>query len=234
MHNTAKTFWGSLAAFVLVTAGSVAQEPAQTAETADPASDESIQQQTQTSQGTTLYFPDYVDGGGWSVQLAISNVARSAAAAVAVTAYDQDGQPLPELFDSETTFEIPPLGSRVLRSVGTGEIRRGWIEVRTVPPSVSGLLTYRHAGSGVEVGVVPVRLGDRFALFVEESSEIGTGLALFKPEADSEVEITNRASACPGALGASLSRLEATTAFPDRLPQMRSAWDVPRSSAPGA
>ncbi len=153
MRNITKTFWGSLAAFVLLSAGSVAHEPAQTAETADPASDESIQQQTQTSQGTTLYFPDYVDGGGWSVQLAISNVARRAAAAVAVTAYDQDGQPLPELFDSETTFEIPPLGSRVLRSVGIGEIRRGWIEVRTVPPSVSGLLTYRHSGSGANAQV---------------------------------------------------------------------------------
>ncbi len=192
MRNITKTFWGSLAAFVLLSAGSAAQGSAQAVETADPASDGSIQQQTQTSQGATLYFPDYVDGGGWSVQLAISNVARRAAAAVAVTAYDQDGHPLPELFDSETTFEIPPLGSRVLRSVGTGEIRRGWIEVRTVPPSVGGLLTYRHSGSGVEVGVAPVRLGDRFALFVEESSEIGTGLALFKPEADSEVEIRIR------------------------------------------
>ncbi len=205
MRDIATTFRGVLIACVLLSAGSAAPRPAQAVQTADVPSGESIQQQTQAKQGATLYFPDYVDGGGWSVQLAISNVARRASAAVAVTAYDQDGQSLPELFGSETTFEIPPLGSQVLRSVGTGEIRRGWIEVRTVPPSVSGLLTYRHSGSGVEVGVAPVRLGDRFALFVEESSEIGTGLALFKPEADSGVEIRIRDEAGTDPLGQELT-----------------------------
>ncbi len=206
MRNVAKTFWGSLAAFVLLSAGSAAQGPGKAVETADSASDESIQQQTQTSQGTTLYFPDYVDGGGWSVQLAISNVARSAAAAVAVSAYDQDGQPLPELFDSETTFEIPPLGSRVLRSVGTEEIRRGWIEVRTDPPSVSGLLTYRNSETGVEVGVAPVELGDRFALFVEETSEVGAGLAVYKPDPDSRIELRIRNESGMDPLGEALIR----------------------------
>ena len=80
---------------------------------------------------TTLYFSDYVDGGGWAVQLALSNVDPTAAAAVIVTAYDQEGQPGPELFDSETTFEIPSRGSRVLRSAGAGSIRRGWIQVQS-------------------------------------------------------------------------------------------------------
>ena len=126
--------------------------------------DDSIIRQTQEPGETVLYFPDYVDGGSWSVQLALSNLARRAGAAVVVTAYDQNGQPIPELFGSETAFEIPPLGSRVLSSAGTGSVRRGWIEVRTDPPAVSGLLTYRNSDNGVEVGVAPVDLGDRFAL----------------------------------------------------------------------
>ena len=42
---------------------------------------------------TTLYFPDYVDGGGWSVQLALSHIADEDAA-VLVTAYDREGQPI--------------------------------------------------------------------------------------------------------------------------------------------
>ena len=137
---------------------------------------------------TTLYFPDYVDGGGWSVQLAVSNIDTTAAAAVVVTAYDQEGQPVPELFDSEVAFEIPSLGNRVLRSTGVGEVRRGWIEVGTDTASVSGLLTYRHAETGIEVGVDPVELGDHFALFVEESSDIGTGLAIFNPDPSSTIE----------------------------------------------
>ena len=139
-----------------------------------------------------LYFPDYVDGGGWSVQLVLSNVARRAGASVVVTAYDQDGQPVPELFGSETAFEILPLGSRVLSSAGTGQVRRGWIEVRTRPSAVSGLLTYRNSESGVEVGVAPVELGDRFALYVEETVEVGAGLAVFKPDPDSRIELRIR------------------------------------------
>ena len=141
---------------------------------------------------TTLYFPDYVDGGGWSVQLAVSNIDTTAAAAVVVTAYDQEGQPIPEFFDSEGTFEIPALGSRVLRSTGMGEIRRGWIEVGTDTASVSGLLTYRNTGTGLEVSVEPVELGNHFALFVEESSGIGTGLAIFKPDPASTIEFRIR------------------------------------------
>ena len=137
---------------------------------------------------TTLYFPDYVNGGEWSVQLAVSNIDTTAAAAVVVTAYDQEGQPIPGFFDSEATFEIPALGSRVLGSTGMGEIRRGWIEVRTDTASVSGLLTYRNADTGLEVSVEPVELGNHFALFVEESSGIGTGLAIFKPDPSSTIE----------------------------------------------
>ena len=140
-------------------------------------------------EGTTLYFPDYVDGGEWSVQLALSHIAAADEdAAVLVTAYDQGGQPIPGFFDSEGTFGIPPLGTRILRSAGVGEIRRGWIEVRTDTASVSGLLTYRNTETGLEVSVEPVELGNHFALFVEESSGIGTGLAIFKPDPSSTIE----------------------------------------------
>ena len=45
---------------------------------------------------TTRYFPDYVDGGGWSVQLALSHIAAATEdAEIIVTAYDQEGQPIP-------------------------------------------------------------------------------------------------------------------------------------------
>ena len=137
----------------------------------------------------TLYFPDYVDGGGWSVQLALSHIAAADEdAEIIVTAYDREGQPIPEFFDPEGAFGIPPLGTRVLRSAGVGEIRRGWIEVKTYTTSVSGLLTYRNTETGLEVSVEPVELGNHFALFVEESSGIGTGLAIFKPDPSPTIE----------------------------------------------
>ena len=136
----------------------------------------------------TLYFPDYVDGGGWSVQLAISNIDPAENAATVVTAYDQEGQAIPGFFDFEGPFELPPLGTRVFRSAGAGDLRRGWIKVKADTLSVSGLLTYRNAGTGLEVSVESAELGNRFALFVEESSGIGTGLAIFKPDPASTIE----------------------------------------------
>ena len=158
------------------------------------------------SQEMPLVFPDYVDGGGWSVQLVLSNVDPDGAAEVRVEVYDPDGQPVLDLFDSDLTLEIPALGSRVLRSAGSGANRRGWIQVGSTAVTISGLLTYRHAQSGIEVGVEPAELGKQFALFVEESETIGAGLALFKPEASSEIEFQLRDEAGMDPIGKILTR----------------------------
>ncbi len=151
-----------------------------------------IRTRSEEPQETNLVFPDYVDGGGWSVQLVLTNVDPAAAAEVVVDVYDPEGRPVPDLFDSDLTQEVPALGSRVLRSAGSGAIRRGWIQVEADAARISGLLTYRHAHSGIEVGVEPARLGKQFALFVEESGTVGAGLALFKPDAESRVELRIR------------------------------------------
>ena len=163
---------------------------------------------------TTLYFPDYADGGGWSVQLALSHTAAPAAedTEVLVIAYDRGGQPIREFFGTRDviegknvsthtpdSFKLPPLGTQVLQSLHTLGLftnpdseppgfRRGWIEVTTDTATVSGLLTYKNAETGVEVSVEPVELGNHFALFVEESIDVGTGLAIFKPDPSSRIE----------------------------------------------
>ena len=201
MGSIAKTFWGLLLAGLLLAASSAAQSPAPPLKSARPASDDSIQSQTQQPQGTLLYFPDYVEGGGWSVQLMLGNIDPTRSVQVVVEAYDPEGQTVPGLFESGSPFEIPPRGSRVLRSAGAGATRRGWIEVRAEPGSVNGLLTYRNSESGVEVGVQPVQLRDQFALFVEETSEIGTGLAIFKPDASPEIEFQIRDEAGSDPIG---------------------------------
>ena len=170
--------------------------PAQTAgappeDVRHPAED-SIAGQAQEQGATILYFPDYVDGGGWSVQLVLNNVDPDAAAEVRVKVFDPHAQPVLDLFDSDITLEVRSLGSRVLKSAGSGSIRQGWIQVETESATVSGLLTYRHAESGIEVGVEPVRLGTGFALFVEESTRVGAGVAVFKPDAASRLELRLR------------------------------------------
>lgn len=147
---------------------------------------------TPTPSDTTLYFPDYVDGDGWSVQLVLINVSATTSASVTVSVNDQSGQVVRNLFNSRLSFEVPSQGNRVLKSDGTGNIRRGWIEVHAATGSVSGLLTYRHIETGIEVAVEPVALGNHFALFVEETSDIGTGMAIFKPEASPTLELRIR------------------------------------------
>ena len=187
-----KTLWGPLLGVFLLPALYSVQRPTEPMETAPPPVDDSIPHQTRSPAETVLVFPDYVDGGGWTVQLALSNVVADTPAEVAVDVYDQAGRLILDLFDSGSTFEIPPQGSRVLRSVGSGTIRRGWIQVRSDTGAVSGLLTYRQGATGIEVGVAPVELGDRFALFVEESGDVGAGVAIFKPDASPGLELRIR------------------------------------------
>ena len=145
-----------------------------------------------TPSDTTLYFPDYVDGDGWSVQLVIINVSATTSASVTVNVYSQSGQAVRNLFTSGPSLRVPSQGNQVLKSDGAGNIRRGWIEVHAESGSVSGLLTYRHIRTGIEVAVEPVALGNHFALFVEETSDIGTGMAIFKPEASPTLELRIR------------------------------------------
>ncbi len=186
-------FWGPLSALLLVLVSSRAQEPARPVEDANRSPDGAISQQTGNSgEENTLVFPDYVDGSGWSVQLALSNVDPDATVEVQIEVYDQGGRAIFDLFESESEVEIPSLGSRVWRSAGEGAIRRGWIEVRTNSAAVSGLLTYRDAGSGIEVGVNPAELGQQFALYVEESPTVGSGVAVFKRRTASGVELRLR------------------------------------------
>ena len=64
--------------------------------------------------------------------------------------------------------------------------------METNAAAVSGLLTYRHAQSGIEVSVEAVELGHQFALFVQETEAIGSGLALFKPGSSSGIEFRIR------------------------------------------
>ena len=193
-----KKLWCPLVVLLLfpatVSAERRAGQPLETPKKIAHAGD-SIQYRVQASSESTLYFPDYVDGGGWSIQLALSNIDPNRSASVIVTAYDSQGQEVSGLFDSGSRFEISARGSRVLRSAGAGgAVRRGWIEVRSEIgiASVRGLLTYRDSETGVEVGVEPVPLSDHFALFVETSSDIGAGLAIYKPDASSEIEFRLR------------------------------------------
>ena len=68
-----------------------------------------------------FYFPDFVVGGGWSVQVSINNTDSVSPANVLVTTYDQEALPFPGLFSGDnplavSRISIPPLGVATLTS----------------------------------------------------------------------------------------------------------------------
>ena len=107
-----RTLWGSLVVALMLSAASAAQGPAQAVETAGPAADDSIQLQTQTG-GTVLYFPDYVDGGGWSVQLVLGNLDPNRSAQADVEVYDPQGRRVSRFFSSGTVIRANRDGTSV-------------------------------------------------------------------------------------------------------------------------
>ena len=92
-----KKIWVPLFALLLLPASYSVQRRDERPETSQPPHEDSIRSQTEEPGETVLYFPDYVDGGGWSVQLALSNV------------------------DADTGAEVVPWKST------TGTVGRSWI-----------------------------------------------------------------------------------------------------------
>ena len=94
-------------------------------------------------------------------------------------------------------FEIPTGGTAIYQSPSGGELVRGTILVLQAPdPSpfeenaLSAVLTYRQAETAMEVSVPPFDTSkpvfgteQAYSIFIEETAEIGTGLALWRSPA---------------------------------------------------
>ena len=149
-----------------------------------------------------LFFADFVDGAGWSVQVAVSNnsLTRSLTGLI-VFAGSEPRRPEdpPTDWDSLPRFTLPPGGTRIYTTAGTGPIVRGGVLVgqlsgfdpfRSETRMMSAVLTYRHSASGLEVTVLPLTADDlmspvfdeepAYAIFVEESQTVSVGLAVWK------------------------------------------------------
>ena len=151
-------------------------------------------------------FADFTSGGGWSVQVAIQNNSVERPLRGVLLARDGEAVPLDIFGPLEPTslfggvgikFEIPTGGTAIYQSPSEGELVRGTILVLLAPdPSpfeentLSAVLTYRYAETGMEVSVPPFDtskpvLGTEqaYSIFIEETAEIGTGLALWRSPA---------------------------------------------------
>ncbi len=131
----------------------------------------------------TLYFPHYGDGDGLRMTFVVSNYS-DATATGALSVYDTFGDPAPLPFESGTAsvveLTLPPNSSTVLRTQGTSDpLRTGFVRVELDQEEVSGVAIFKFA-SGLEASVLPSQTGKRFALFVERSSDLDTGIAIYR------------------------------------------------------
>ena len=165
-----------------------------------------------TAQDEGKLFADFTVGAGWSVQVAIQNNSTKDRLTGWLLARDGDSRTLDifgptqpmGLFGGEAVpVSIPPNGTAVYKSLDEGDLVRGTVLILKTSETgpfeenvLSALLTYRNTESGLEVSVPPFDLDPVFfgtelaySIFIEETSQIGTGLALWK-NLDSEVCMT--------------------------------------------
>jgi len=130
--------------------------------------------------GPYFYFSHYADGDGWSMQLVINNLSQNRATGRLIV-YDKNGtlQELP--FDSGPASEIQltlePLATSVIRTLGSSvPIKTGYIRVELDQREISGVAIFKNV-NGTEASVLPARFARRYALFVERTESLLTGIA---------------------------------------------------------
>ena len=131
----------------------------------------------------TFYFPHYGDGDGLRMTFVVSNHSEATATGT-LSVYDTLGDPAPLPFESgaasEVDLTLAPNSSTVLRTLGTSDpLRTGFVRVELDQEEVSGVATFRFA-SGLEANVPSSQTGKRFALSVERSSDLDTGIAIYR------------------------------------------------------
>ena len=116
------------------------------------------------------------------MQLEIRNIDTAEDAATVVTAYDQEGQAIPGFFEIEGTFEPPPLGPRVFRSAGAGQLLLTPIGNTHCIYCVMMLLAYFPVSPSMVISAAllhdstAARVGALFQLLVQDTTAQDFGL----------------------------------------------------------
>lgn len=119
--------------------------------------------------GQTVYFPQYADGEGFSMQITILNSSATPSQA-ALRIFDFAGMPqeLPGI-GSDLNLELGPNQTMVLTSDGSSNpVKTGYMELESESAEVSGLAIFKLA-DGRETTVPPTWTGNRFALYIERA-----------------------------------------------------------------
>ena len=131
----------------------------------------------------TFYFPHYGDGDGLRMTFVVSNYSDATATGT-LRVYNMAGElaslPFEDGTVSTVALALAPDSSTVLRTRGISDpLRTGFVRVDLNQEEVSGVAIFKFA-SGLEASVLPSQTGKRFALFVERSSSLDTGIAVYR------------------------------------------------------
>jgi hypothetical protein len=136
----------------------------------------------------TVMFPYFADGGGWNTRLVLVNPSDSTIVGTASFFGGGQagiaGQPVAvnvgERISSEFAVSIPPRGSQVFQTDGTGiDVQIGSIRVAPSPGSNTpvglGIFSFKSGGITItQTGVPSIPASPAFRLYAEASQQSGT------------------------------------------------------------
>lgn len=140
----------------------------------------------------TIYIPQSVDGAGFSMLFSVSNPGPLTATGT-LTIFDQNGAPQPLPFStgvaSQLSITLAANSTKVFTTDGSSNPARvGFAAIQFDQDAVTGLAIFR--GAGFEASVLPTSPARKFAMFVERSSTLDTGLSVVKLASGVEITLT--------------------------------------------
>jgi hypothetical protein len=133
------------------------------------------------AQAAVFYFPHIVDGGGTSTVFYLSNQSEVVVTGT-LNLYNSAGAPLSIGFldgaHSSFALSLNPRSTIVLTAVGgSNPVAVGYAKLEVSQGDVLGMALLQYT-DGREASVLAVRQGTRFALPVQRTSDVDTGIAL--------------------------------------------------------
>lgn len=130
-----------------------------------------------------FYFPHVADGGGTYTVFSISNHSEATATGN-LSLFDDSSiaMTLPFVAGPASTLplSLAPHSTQVFITSGSSNpVAAGYAKVELSEDDVTGAAMFRY-GDGREATVLPCKTGSRMAFYVERSSELQTGIAVFR------------------------------------------------------
>ena len=154
---------------------------------------------TQPVNSSTLYFPQLVDGGGYTTSVTLLNTSGAAESGT-LSIFDDTGAALSVrskdgVTGSSFTYSISAGGAFVFQTDGSpSSARVGWVRVTpnagNTSPSGAGIFSYSSGGILITESGVPAAVPTtRARVYVDRSKGHNTGLALASPGSAADVTL---------------------------------------------